>query len=154
MNGNSAPEIVLAAHDRSRLGLLSGYIAASACPAMRMLAGELARARVVAPADIPPDTVTMGSAVRYRDGETGQIFTVTLVYPEAEDRAASRISVLSPEGAALIGLSEGQSIRYVTPAGRRKWLVVLSVLSQPIYEDEDRGIGPPAAGGAPLPERP
>jgi regulator of nucleoside diphosphate kinase len=86
---------------------------------------------VVASAEISPDTVTMGATVRYRDGDTGQIFTVTLVYPETENRAASRVSVLSPEGAALIGLSEGQSTRYVTTDGRMKWLIVLRVLVQP-----------------------
>lgn len=153
MDGNDAPEIVLAAPDRSRLGLLAGYIAASDCPAMRMLAGELARARVVAPAEIPPDTVTMGSTVRYRDGETGQIFTVTLVYPEAEDRARSRISVLSPEGAALLGLSEGQSIRYVTPAGRRKWLIVLRVIAQPAAEETGIEL-PQGAQASAAPESP
>jgi regulator of nucleoside diphosphate kinase len=113
---------------------------------MRMLAGELVGARVAASTEIPPGKAKIGSTVRYRGGGPGQIVTVTLVYPEAEDRAASRISVLSPEGSALLGLSEGQSILYGTPAGRRKWLIVLRVVSQPAIEEARIG----SRQGAPM----
>jgi len=52
---------------------------------------------------------------------------VQLVAPEAADIAAGRISVLTPVGAALIGLSVGQSIDFMTPSGARQRLTVRSV---------------------------
>lgn len=141
MNEKLLPEIILTAHDLSRLDLLTGRIATYRSPAMTSLAFELSRARIVSTADLPPDTVTMGSTVRYRDGDTGQILTVTLVYPGREGRSKGALSVLTPQGCALIGLSEGQTIRYPTEDGRTKWLIVLRVLSQPASQGMtgDRG---------------
>ena len=55
---------------------------------------------------------------------------------EPDDPIKHRISVLSPEGCALIGLSESQSIRYAVEVGRARWLTVLQVLLQP----EGRGL--------------
>jgi regulator of nucleoside diphosphate kinase len=69
----------------------------------------------------------MGSIVRFRDDTTAQTREVTLVYPDRADIAAGRVSVLTPIGAALIGLSEGQTINWQTPAGDWRPLTVLSV---------------------------
>jgi regulator of nucleoside diphosphate kinase len=52
---------------------------------------------------------------------------VTLVYPEAADVDAGKISILTPIGAALIGLSVGQTIEFQTPGGRWRSLTVLKV---------------------------
>ena len=57
----------------------------------------------------------MGSQVVYRDEGTGRIREVALVYPHEADINLNRISVLTPVGAALIGLAEGQSIEFRTP---------------------------------------
>jgi regulator of nucleoside diphosphate kinase len=69
----------------------------------------------------------MGSQVVYRDEETGRIREVTLVYPHQADINLNRISVLTPVGAALIGLAEGQSIEFRTPTPERRSLTVLVV---------------------------
>lgn len=47
----------------------------------------------------------MGSRVTFRDDVTAQVRTVVLVDPEEADLSEGRISVLTPVGAALIGLS-------------------------------------------------
>ena len=99
-------------------------------PAAAMLANELIRATVLTPRAIPPFVVTMHSRLEYRDDVTWHIRCATLVYPSETDGAAGRLSVLSPEGAALIGLSEGQSITWRTPQGWRS-LTLLRVLHQP-----------------------
>jgi len=52
---------------------------------------------------------------------------VQLVFPVDADMEADRISVLTPIGAALIGLSEGQSIEWRTRSGEWKTLTVLKV---------------------------
>ena len=95
------------------------------------LAEELDRAAVVAPEALPPRVVTMHAQVSYRDDVTDQVGRMTLVYPGEEDAEAQAVSVLSPVGAALVGLSEGQSIRWRTPSGGFRGLTVLRVLFQP-----------------------
>ena len=95
------------------------------------LDGELARARVVGPKEVSPDVVTMNSRVRFVDGETRQEREVTLVYPHEADSDRGHISVLSPLGSALLGMSAGRSIDWVLPNGRRKTFSVLEVSYQP-----------------------
>ncbi len=92
---------------------------------------ELDRATVVAPETLPPRVVTMHAQVSYRDDVTDQVGRVTVVYPGEEDADAHAISVLSPVGAALLGLSEGQSIRWRTVSGGFRGLTALRVLFQP-----------------------
>lgn len=95
------------------------------------LAEELDRAAVVTPDVMPPNVVTMHAKVSYRDDVTDQVECVTLVYPIEEDAETRAVSILSPVGAALVGLSEGQSIRWRTSSGGFRGLTVLQVLFQP-----------------------
>ncbi len=74
-----------------------------------------------------PGLVAMESEVTFRDDISGQERTVTLVYPEAANVDAGKISILTPIGAALIGLSVGQTIEFQTPAGGWRALTVLQV---------------------------
>lgn len=91
---------------------------------------ELARAIVVEQEDISPDVVTMNSRSVFRFADTGEEREVTLVYPEDADVDAGKISVLAPIGAALLGLTVGQSIRWPTPEGERL-LELIAVNYQP-----------------------
>jgi regulator of nucleoside diphosphate kinase len=79
---------------------------------------------------MPPFVATMHSRLEFRDDVTWSARRATLVFPDEDDGATDRVSVLSPEGAALIGLSEGQSITWRTP---KRWrsLTLLRVLHQP-----------------------
>ena len=52
---------------------------------------------------------------------------MTLVYPEEADMEKGRLSVLTPVGAALIGLKVGQSIRWRTRADEERTLTVREV---------------------------
>jgi regulator of nucleoside diphosphate kinase len=99
-------------------------------PTAAMLARELRRATVLTPRAIPPSVATMHARLEYRDDVTRDIQRATLVYPGETFGALDRISVLSPDGAALIGLSEGQSITWQMP---KRWrsLTLLHVLHQP-----------------------
>ena len=84
------------------------------------LAEELDRADIVAPEHVPDDVVTMHAEVRYVDESTDEQRSVVLVYPHEADASHGRISVLSPVGAALLGLATGQSIEWTFPNGRRR----------------------------------
>jgi len=65
--------------------------------------------------------------VEFRDDSTGKIRKVILVYPEDADISQRKISVLTPVGTALIGLSIGHSINWEAPGGDARQLTVLSV---------------------------
>lgn len=104
---------------------------------------ELSRADVVPPDDVPPNVVTMNSRVLFIEEETKTQREVQLVYPQDALGGAQRVSVLAPVGAALIGLSVGDSIEFPMPGGKTRRLKILDVLSQP--EAESHGPPPPQA---------
>lgn len=91
------------------------------------LMAEVARATVLPSADMPADVVNIGSSVRYRDEVSGREQTVSLVLPQEVDIDRGRISVLTPIGAALIGLKVGASIGWQTREGEERRLTVLDV---------------------------
>lgn len=95
------------------------------------LARGLDRAKVVGPEKIGRGVVTMNSRVKVRDDVTGERQVVTLVYPGSEDPQSGCISVLSPLGAALIGLEEGQSIAFAAADGGERSVTVTKVQYQP-----------------------
>ncbi|WP_407119555.1 nucleoside diphosphate kinase regulator [Bradyrhizobium sp. LMG 9283] len=92
----------------------------------QFLARELERATITEENDLR-GVVRMGSKVTYRDDETGTRREIVLVYPHEANIELNRISILTPVGAALIGLSEGQRIEFQTPDKRTRGLTVLAV---------------------------
>jgi regulator of nucleoside diphosphate kinase len=119
------PAIKLTADDRERLERLAHASRAIFPETSDYLAHEIDRARIVNSEE--RGFVGMGSEVQFRDDCTGQVRRVTLVFPNQADISTGRISILTPIGAALIGLSTGQSIEWQTPAGDGRSLTVLSV---------------------------
>jgi len=128
----SLPPVTISVSDYDRLAFLASFGLSNKQdrPAATMLANELVRATVLTPRAIPPYVATMHSRLEFRDDATWNVRCATLVYPDEDDGEESSISVLSPEGAALIGLSEGQSIAWRAPTGWRS-LTLLRVLYQP-----------------------
>ncbi|MFG1479472.1 nucleoside diphosphate kinase regulator [Xanthobacter sp. V4C-4] len=119
------PAIIIGTAEHHRLSGLATAALDHSPEVAEELLDELERARVVAPGRVPASTVRMGSTVTYTaDGGTR---TVTLVYPAEADIANGRVSIMTPIGAALIGLSEGQSIPWTARDGRRNALTVLKV---------------------------
>ncbi|BBK35546.1 nucleoside diphosphate kinase regulator [Allostella sp. ATCC 35155] len=121
------PPITVRQDDFATLSRLADGLADQMPDVADYLARELDRARVVPDAGLPSDVVRMGSRVHYRDDATGQERWITLVYPGERDIAAGRISVMTPVGAALIGLARGQSIAWETRRGESRALSVLEV---------------------------
>lgn len=121
------PPIALSGIDSERLERLAEAAAGVVPGTADFLAREVARATIVPSGFALPDVVAMGSRVTFRDDTTDQTRTAMLVYPNEADLAAGKLSVLSPVGAALIGLSVGQSIEWQTPAGGWRSLTVLKV---------------------------
>lgn len=122
------PPIVLDAAWSERLEALAAT--AMRGPAAELgdrLMREVARATVLPSAEMPGDVVNIGSEVRFRDEVTGREQTVTVVLPEAADIDRGRVSVLTPIGAALIGLRAGAAIGWETRDGAERRLTVLGV---------------------------
>ena len=57
--------------------------------------------------------------------------TASNSFAQQADSAAGRISILTPVGTALIGLSEGQSMTWSDRSGKAKRLTVLEVKNRP-----------------------
>jgi regulator of nucleoside diphosphate kinase len=95
------------------------------------LEAELLRGDVRRPDQLPPDVVTMNSEVVCLDEGSGAERRISLVYPEAADASAGKVSILAPVGAALLGLCVGQRIHWPLPGGRSAHLTVKAVLYQP-----------------------
>ncbi len=124
------PRIVIPASEHARLLALADAAEKRTPIVAEFLADELTRAEIVKDEEFDANIVRMGSLVTYVDEVTGRTRTVTLVYPDAADIDQNRISILTPIGAALIGLSPGQSITWPLPDGRVGSLKVLSVSNE------------------------
>lgn len=94
------------------------------------LRGELERAQIVAPQEIPGDVITMNSTVTLTDLDTEEQETYTLVYPEDADMAQDKVSVLAPIGTAMLGYRVGDVFEWEVPSGKRR-LRVAKILYQP-----------------------
>ena len=87
---------------------------------------ELDRA-IIAPERSTRSFVKLGSVVAYEDLSTGLVRRLKLCLPEHASLDDSRLSVLTPVGAALIGASVGQVFTYLLADGRPRRLRVLEV---------------------------
>jgi regulator of nucleoside diphosphate kinase len=106
-------------------------LAVASLPRSAMAAGlllqELDRAETYARDEVPPHVATMLSHVVFRDESTGETHAVQLVWPKDADSAEQRISVMTPIGAALIGMPRGASIDWPNRAGEFRRLRILDV---------------------------
>jgi len=125
-NGDIKPHITLTAKDYESLSVLARAAETRMPDVAVVLSEELERAHVLADAGCE-NSVCMDSKVEFRDDTTGKVQTLRLVYPGDADIAHGRISVLTPVGAALIGLSAGDSITWETRTGEVRRLTVLSI---------------------------
>lgn len=132
------PDIVIGQADYRQLTVLALAGSDHTADTADALLYELDRALVVPDGRIPNDAVRMGSTVHYRTSE-GDTRQVVLVYPAEANISEGRISVLTPVGAALIGLSTGQSITWLTRDGRKQVLTVLAVIPPRPTENDDPG---------------
>jgi len=127
--GSVLPPIVITTDEARRLYALANSNMALFPREAFFLVREMNRANVVPDNADLRGVVHMGSQVRYCDDKTGDVRDVVLVYPHQAQIALKRLSVLTSVGAALIGLSVGQTIEFQTPAYQTRSLTVLRVSS-------------------------
>ncbi|MEJ0060404.1 MAG: GreA/GreB family elongation factor [Terricaulis sp.] len=122
-NEYQRPLIVVAEAEHERLVNLA-LSALDRSPGAVDLFTELSRAKVVP--TLPDHVIGVGSVATFKyEGSTYVDFE--LVDPHRADIARQRISVVTPVGAMLLGLSEGQSIQWTGPDNRRHEVIVESV---------------------------
>ena len=124
--GSRLPTITIARSEYARLSNLADMLAERDPQAAELLAGELDRAKIIDDARMAPGVVRIGSLAEFRiDDEPPQ--TAELVFPKDADISRQRISVLTPVGAALLGMSAGQSIGWSARDGKGRRLSVIAV---------------------------
>jgi regulator of nucleoside diphosphate kinase len=106
---NPLPRIVISRTEERRLMALATVGLQRQPDAAAALLAELERAVIVPDKAVPSNVVRINSIIEF-EVDDGRRLKVELVLPEKADIAAGRISVLTPVGAALIGLCPGQSI--------------------------------------------
>jgi regulator of nucleoside diphosphate kinase len=120
------PAIIASDMDHKRLTALAAAAWERLPEVAEELEAEMDRAQVVPAGTVPADVVQMGSIIEFRS-DTAPPRRVTLVFPNEADIAEGRISILTPIGTALIGLSPGQSINWTSRDGQRHELTIMSV---------------------------
>lgn len=121
------PPILIATDVARRLEAVLEHAGDEAADVVAKLEEELARAELREPSAMPGDVVTMHSRVGFIDEDSGATHEARLVYPQEAGQQAGDVSILSPAGAALIGLSVGQTIEWPLPGGRTTRFRVTSV---------------------------
>jgi regulator of nucleoside diphosphate kinase len=126
VRNRSVPQIIVSDADYERLTSLATAALERLPEVAQELLSEMERAKIVQAQQVPADVVRMGSTVTFQSDD-GHKRRLTLVYPVDEDVTLHKISVMTPVGAALIGLGEDQSISWTARDGRRHELTVLKV---------------------------
>lgn len=130
-SGVPPPSIVVSSRDFDRLEqLLDGPIRTGQETAI-LLMRELLRAELAEEGAMPDNVVSMGSLVKCIDESTGKQRELTLVYPHEASVERGRVSILTPVGSALLGLSTGATIDWPAPGGGNLRLRVTDVVRQP-----------------------
>ena len=123
---DALPRILISKVDEKRLTAIATAASQRVPEASAALLGELERAEVLPETAMPADVVRISSIIEF-EVDDGRCLKVQLVLPENADINAGRISVLTPVGAALIGLSPGQSMEWSGNDGKERLLTVLAV---------------------------
>lgn len=122
----AGPGLMLGDGDYTRLMSLVASMQARLPEVADDLIAEIERAEVVETGAVPGDVVQMGSTVEYQPDE-GKARRVTLVYPTEADIDAGKVSVLTPIGTALLGLTVGDRISWEARDGREQELTIVAV---------------------------
>ena len=123
----SLPPVFLADSEADILADLALAVRGRSPLAADFLLREIDRASTTSPAELPRDVVTMMSCVDFVDEGSGELHSVQLVYPKDADTDRHCISVLTPIGAALIGMRRGEAIDWADLRGARRRLRIVGV---------------------------
>lgn len=129
-----SPLVTILDVDFDRLAALASAGETAGFPAAEFLATELERAVVRPASGIGSGIVRMNARVAFRINDRPDVRVRTLLYPEEYAQRRDQddcISVMTPLGAALLGLGVGTGMSYETANGTKHYVSVVAVLQQP-----------------------
>lgn len=126
MKNKKKPNIVIGEYDHDRLSQIVAAVQHRAQDIAEDLTIELDRAKIVPDNSVPKTAIRMGSTVEF-ETDDGQRRRLTLVYPAEADISNNRISIMTPIGVALLGLSPGQRMTWTDRDGDERTLTVHTV---------------------------
>ena len=130
-SGSRKPPIHISEADYDVIADLALQMEHRAPALAKQFLDEINRAKIHPAGKVPTDAVTIGSEVEFLDDSTGEKRRLKLVMPVDADFEAGRLSVMTPVGAGLIGMTVGREISWPTPDGRPRVLRILEVKQQP-----------------------
>ena len=146
---SSLPHIIVGGTEELRLSALAtaADLIGGAESGAKALLAEMGRAHVVADSEVPRNVVRMNSFVEFEiDGRDQR--PVRLVFPVEADISRGKVSILTPIGAALIGLMPGQAMMVEAPDGKMHQVRVLSVAQLVDIQSSERNATPQATEAA------
>lgn len=120
---------ILTARDLAILEAMRARCLGYEDPMARLIDRKLDAARIVFGDDVPADVATLDSRVLYRIGNGGAD-TRVITCDAARSPVGLFLSILTPRGLALLGLSEGEAFELAGPSGRET-VFLDKVLYQP-----------------------
>ncbi|MDN3650888.1 GreA/GreB family elongation factor [Reinekea marina] len=118
------PEITISSYDFDLISDLLDKMKST--EELEKLSAELDRANVVALKDLPGNIVAINSTVSFIIETTQKAFTYKLVTPKPKLEDGG-LSIMSPIGSAIIGLSEGQTIEWPMSKGETVTVKITNV---------------------------
>ena len=121
---SSRTRIILDAALVNRLEALAGAAIRRTPEAAYPLVHKLTSAKFVSGSRLPGNVVTIGSTVTYTDWLAGRKECRCLAWPEDARLSRGKLSILTPIGVALLGLSSGDTTRWCSESGQEGLLTV------------------------------
>lgn len=121
---NQKNQVILGQDDFRMLKQFAENFSGSASANEMSLSYELNRAVIVENGELPADSIRLNSHVKVRELTSNKEMEFSIVMPAFADFKQRKISVLTPMGAALIGLCKGETVEWKMPAGMKKFEVL------------------------------
>lgn len=85
---------------------------------------KLRNAKLIDEVDISTEVVSIGSKVKLKDLDTGDVFEYMIVGSAEADPVENKISNESPVGSALLGEKKGSVVEVLVPAGTIRYEIL------------------------------
>jgi regulator of nucleoside diphosphate kinase len=85
---------------------------------------ELQKAKLVNKEKFPRNVVRLNSKVKVKEATNDKVMELTLVIPEKANIREGKISIMAPIGTALLGFSEGSTIKWQVPSGKKIFTIL------------------------------
>jgi regulator of nucleoside diphosphate kinase len=121
------PPIIIARRDHARLARLAAFALRERHPVSAFLISEIQRAVVCDTHNMPRGVACLNGWVTYRVDGSKHAESKILVCPDEFRSAQINLSVLSPLGAAVLGMSVGDRMKFFSIEGGLHFVIVESL---------------------------